>query len=635
MSGTDPVRPGHPRPGCQGLGSLLRCLRDSEAKRLELERKLIEYRKSDAYKMKLKHMKLKKYLKEIDDRHKGALLRNQSLLREFDRLEAHVKTSGSEMIQKMEAWYGREMKSTLPLQEGDLSAEGNKEEDHEKQMLRMGMQAGITTREAMPRGLYHPATVFMGHHKSASSAAGGLDMGQKPPKAVESSLVPDLPLCPLSLGGLGQKSRSTDSEGDASVEEALRHGDLATSEEGSKQLISSSSAPEEEQLHGNIPGPKSVLNDEGACKEVSQECSPELPVSTEEVMLSTPGVGQGRVSPAASCGPQAAEGPPLQPPPSPTMQEEPSISSVPDRVSGMLSGLSCALQLIEEVVVRISPQHRVLYQQLETMGTAELLSFCHRAGSLKEDDLEACEAVVLHQLQALFQSPLNRCLLPEETLDAGGRVVDEKQTRIDQQWDLDVLRALLSDHATFLRKHQVQLTGEVAEMFESLLVSGKEAQDGQALPVLREALPEECGDRSSIQSNESSCSLPSIPDTSREIKQAKHLPQLTSMGEQEVTSWCEDESREERAVKIPITGCDIGNNSSKTKESLEMHLESSSSSNERSLPVSRTETRKGIVPVIKSKAFWGESDDSSSEIEAALRPQTHSTGADEFDDFYD
>lgn len=56
-------------------------------------------------------------------------------------------------------------------------------------------------------------------------------------------------------------------------------------------------------------------------------------------------------------------------------------------------------------------------------------SFCNRAGSLKEDDLEECEAVVLHQLRALLQSALNGCLLPEKTLDAKGRAVDEKQTR--------------------------------------------------------------------------------------------------------------------------------------------------------------------------------------------------------------
>lgn len=54
----------------------------------------------------------------------------------------------------------------------------------------------------------------------------------------------------------------------------------------------------------------------------------------------------------------------------------------------------------------------------------------------------------------------------------------------------------------------------------------------QALPVLREALPEECGDRSSIRSNESSYSLPSIPNDGGEIKQAKHAPRLAGVGEQ-------------------------------------------------------------------------------------------------------
>ncbi|KAG2468636.1 KIZ protein, partial [Polypterus senegalus] len=38
---------------------------------------------------------------------------------------------------------------------------------------------------------------------------------------------------------------------------------------------------------------------------------------------------------------------------------------------------------------------------------------------------------------------------------------------------------------------------------------------------------------------------------------------------------------------------------------------------------------------IEHGAFWGESDDSSSDIEAALRPQTLSTYNDDFDDFYD
>ncbi|NXJ39916.1 KIZ protein, partial [Ciconia maguari] len=445
----------------------------SEAKRLELERKLMEYRKSDAYLMKLKYMKLKKYLKEIDERQKGALLRNQTFLKEFDQFEAHMKTSSSEMIQKMEAWYGREIKSVLSLQEGNLSAEGDKEEEHNEQMPRVGRQAGMSTGAAVPRGLYHPATVFMGHHTSAVSAARGLGMRQKPPQPTESRSAPDLPSCSPSLEGLGPESRSADLESDASVE--------------------------------------------GAVREESWESSAELPVpvSAEEVMLSGPGVPRGTASAGSwerGRDAHAAGGSPLQPPNPPAAQEEPSVSSAPD-------------------------------------------GFCNRAGSLKEDDLEACEAVVLHQLRALLQSVLNGGLLPEKTLDAK-----------DQQRDVDVLWTCLSNHALFLKTHQVQLTEEVAEMFESLLLSSKKAQDGQALPVLREVLPEECGDRSSIQSNESSYSLPSIPNDGGDIKQAKHAPRLAGAGEQ---------------------GWDSGDNSSKAKASQEMHSETSSSPNERSPPFSR------------------------------------------------
>ncbi|NXH65512.1 KIZ protein, partial [Hydrobates tethys] len=432
----------------------------SEAKRLELERKLMEYRKSDAYLMKLKYMKLKKYLKEIDERQKGALLRNQTFLKEFAQFEAHMKTSSSEMIQKMEAWYGSEIKSVLSLQEGNLSAEGAKEEEYNEQMPWVGRQVGISTGAAVPRGLYQPATVFMGHHTSAASAAGGLNVQQKPTQPTESHSAPDPPSCSPSLEGLGPESRSADLEHDASVEGAVRHGDLAASEEGSEQLISSASdpepaAPKEEQPRGSVPD----------------------------------GWERGRDA-------HTAEGSPLQPPNPPVTQEEPSVSSAPD-------------------------------------------GFCNRASSLKEDNLEACEAVVLHQLQALLQN---------------------------QQWDVDMLQTCLSNHALFLKTHQVQLTEEVAEMFESLLVSSKKAQDGQALPVLREVLPEGCGDRSAIQSNESSYSLPSIPNDGGEIKQAKHAPWLAGAGEK---------------------GWDSSDNRSKAKASQEMHLETSSSSNERSPPLSR------------------------------------------------
>lgn len=52
--------------------------------------------------MKLKYVKLKKYLEEVNERQKRALLRNQTFLNEFNEFEAHVKASSSELIEKME-----------------------------------------------------------------------------------------------------------------------------------------------------------------------------------------------------------------------------------------------------------------------------------------------------------------------------------------------------------------------------------------------------------------------------------------------------------------------------------------------------------------------------------------------------
>lgn len=50
-------------------------------------------------------MKLTKYLEEIDERQKRALLRNQTILKELNQFEAHMKTSSSELIQKMEVTF--------------------------------------------------------------------------------------------------------------------------------------------------------------------------------------------------------------------------------------------------------------------------------------------------------------------------------------------------------------------------------------------------------------------------------------------------------------------------------------------------------------------------------------------------
>ncbi|XP_035176915.1 centrosomal protein kizuna isoform X2 [Oxyura jamaicensis] len=601
----------------------------SETRRLELERKLMGYKKSDAYLMKLKYMKLKKYLEEINERQKRALLQNQAILKELNQFEAHMKTSSSELIQKME-WYGREIKSVLSLREGNLSARGD-EEEYNKQNPWVVRQTGIHSGTAMSRGLYHPATIFMGRHTSAAWS-----MQQKAPQAAESCSVPkpcshrqavpssdktdrclprvgsDMPCTNkpdkqdgkadalvrekmpitsrvalaessmhssltnfteyrnpaeyrlLSPSRVSVESRMADLNSDTSVEQeeeevACEH--LVASAEDYKQpipvaFLAEPSISEEDQE--SIPGPQDGLSNGQPSKTVSVDSSSKPLVCPGEGMLMPAGsrTWAGGTHPAEVSSPE---------PSSPcTAEEEPLGSLAPD-------------------------------------------GFCSQASSLKEEDLKAGETAVCHQPKVLLQSLWGGHPLPGNIPCAAHGAVE--QSRLDLPRDVDVLQAPLSSPTA----HCSLLKEEVAATFENLLVSEKEASDDQAPPLLREVLlGEECGDGSSIQSNESSYSLPSIPNDSGEIKQAKHSPRLDATGKQ---------------------GCDIGNDSSKTK-SQEMCSERSSSS-ERSGDLSRTEIRKGFVTAIKSKAFWGVSDDSSSENEAALHPQIHSTEADEFDDFYD
>ncbi|XP_062427328.1 centrosomal protein kizuna isoform X2 [Rhea pennata] len=699
-----PAAPG-PGPGPTALDGLLRRLRDSETKRLELESELIEYRKSDAYTAKLKYMKLKKYLKEIDERQKMAVLRNQTFLKEFNQFEAHMKTSSSEIIRKME----------VPL---------------------VARQAGINTGTAMSRGLYHPATIFMGRQMSAISSTEDFSIQQKSFQPTKSFSISDPHSCrqaaqssnvtdscvvqthsdmqclnkpdkidvetDLQMGEkmpvtsfissengrthclaiesntnnsrinlaeseksaklnllthqrLSPESRTTDLKSDSSsrsVKEAVTSEHFVGDEERSKQPVSLASTPEpivseKDHPQGSLPESEHNVNS-CASKQMGSDSSSDLTVSVteeDEIINATEPqqsledvyseMALKSVNSEQERHTHSVEHFSLQSSNLRTAEEEPSVSSAPEGNFLTFEGFSHLLQFIEDLVEMASPKCLALYQRGSTSAAKmeQLISSCNQTGSLKEEDLEACEAVVLHQLQGLLHSILNGCLLPEKTLDVKGRTMGENQIRSGQLLDLAILWACLSKHALFLKKHRVLLTDEVAKMFDALLISDKNVADAQALP-LREVLPEECEDRSSIQSNESPYSLPSILNNSGEIKQAKHAPWLDSVGtrEQEITSWCEDESKEENVVeKIPITG----GNSSGTKKRQEMSSEASLSSDERSRPFSRTESRKEMVTAIKSKAFWGESDDSDSEIEAALRPQTYNTEADEFDDFYD
>ncbi|NWX88952.1 KIZ protein, partial [Nothoprocta pentlandii] len=520
-------------------------------------------------------------------------------------------------------------------------------------------QAGINPGTTMSRGLYHPATIFMGRQMSGISSTEDFSTQQKscqPTKsfsisdpyscrqAAQSSNVTDscvvqtisdtrclnrsdkidvetnlqmgekMPVtssissengrtrCPaienntnnrqINLAAseksaeislpphqkLGPENRTSDLESDSSsrsVKAVVTSEHFGANDGRAKQPVPlvSTAAPiisKKEHPQGSLPEPECHAKTSNAA---SSDSSSDLTVSvTEEddvINATEPqrclGATHSEVTlEAVRSDQEGGTRPPerfsVQSPNLHPAEEEPSSGSAQEGDSLTLEGFSRLLQLVEDLVEMGSPRCLALYQRGSTSAAEmnQLISFCNEAGSLKEEDLEACEAVVLHQLQRLLRSTLNGCLLPETALDARGRPRREKQIRSEQQLDLAVLWACLSKHALFLKKHRVLLPDEVAKMFDTLLISEKKIQGAQALLLSREALPEEREDRSSVQSMESSYSLPSILQDHGEAEPAEHaLHRSDSLGarKREVTSWCEDESKEERVAEaIPITG---------------------------------------------------------------------------------
>ncbi|EDL28509.1 mCG130396 [Mus musculus] len=147
------------------VGQLQQALRDSEKKRLDLEDKLYEYNKSDKCRAKLKCAKLKKYLKEVCESERRAQVRNQGYLKKFECVQTYVEhlTTNTEKLQKLKTEYEAEVKRMRLLSKDSL---GMSDEDGAKDAV----QAGINSGTAMSRGLYQPATIFMGRQMSAISS---------------------------------------------------------------------------------------------------------------------------------------------------------------------------------------------------------------------------------------------------------------------------------------------------------------------------------------------------------------------------------------------------------------------------------------------------------------------------------
>ncbi|XP_069351646.1 centrosomal protein kizuna isoform X3 [Eulemur rufifrons] len=645
------------------LGHLQAGLRDCEKKRLDLEQKLYEYHQSDTYRVKLKYVKLKKYLEEICESEKKAHIRNQEYLKQFERFQAHVGqfTTNTEKLQKLKIEYETQTKKMHLLSKDSLGIESElKDEDREKVVV----QADSGT--SMSRGLYQPATIFMGRQMSAVSGIGDFSAEQKSPQPTKNFSIPD----PHSHQQTAQSSNVTDScvVQTSSDTQCLNKSDKINGKTslqiGEKTPVTAGVLSEEEQTHcleidSNTRHGKSNLSEGKKSAELHsplwERLSPEnrttdlkcdsshrsegsegeiltrKHIEVEEERASLP-VSAISVSEYCASENHLAHEDPKSQKPFREMQEEEEEES------------SCSSN---DLTVSISEDDLILKSPEPQPNPGDKIE--------GEDGIEALKLIHTEQERDALSTGKNNCIL--KTLSSADSKKESSTNSPTREFEQ-------APDSVLTREHLGQCVATSEEKDNSL----KE----EATALLKKALTEECEDRSSIHSNESSCSLPSILNDNSEIKEAKPALWLNSVRtrEQEVSNGCGDESKEESmTAKIPITetkayqllkkstiqdntnvtedkfqkasasvsqlsGLNFGSGTLKTKTTDKITSEASFLSREGS-PLSRHENKTKLLTHLKSKAFWGESDDSNSEIEAALRPRNPNTSIDDFDDFYD
>ncbi|XP_062379249.1 centrosomal protein kizuna isoform X2 [Sardina pilchardus] len=305
----------------------------------------------------------------------------------------------------------------------------------------------------------------------------------------------------------------------------------------------------------------------------------------------------------------------------------------------------------------------------------DVISRCQGKAALNGEPLQACGAVAVQQLQRLSWSTSKGCLLPWELVRANWDCTEQTRIRSCLPADSVPLWDRWLRHALLLRELDVLTCEEVLQVFTPALVQPNAPYTDKAEVLLRALFndaPLDLASAPSDNEDSSSAGLPSIVGDSADIHPARPAIQRPSLGlaAHGVQSGEEDSADQGSLESIPIRETkayqllkqsalqDRHWSSKVDKEELEDDEEEEDEEEGSSLepPGSlakarnrldwgrnstaqdssfrKEKTKAEALSAIQSKAFWGESEDSNSDIEIALRPQSWKSG-DDTDDFYD
>ncbi|XP_030052085.1 centrosomal protein kizuna isoform X2 [Microcaecilia unicolor] len=671
------------------IGSLQQRLRESERKRMELESKLFDASRLDMCRAHRRYVKLKQSLQEICEREKRARLRNQEFLRDFDQIEAQIMTlrASKQKLQNLKMlqvakqaginndtnmsrelyhpatiFMGRQMSATSSTehfstqQNAFTSTKTYSISDPYSFKLatkngRMTDSCVIETNSDI-QGLNNTEKVYgktswQISEKMPLTSTLSTENGRTPCSKIENStsiqsnLVeikqpasPNSQLQERLISENGTKDLKSSNIMSTMEEDALGYKNLVVTEDQdnlpSCMIHDSRSEPSLNKCHlleslsENNKNLETLwplqITEQLNKNSLDSDSSSDLTVSlsdTEEISATRPLQIQGeeeslpevlRSIPTENekeVEPNRGNSSPLCIISGLATEEGSLATSSTSQDCLSIQGFFHLVQSIEDMVLAIEPKCLELYKStnINTVKLKEIICLCNRTKALKEEDLETYTAVVLHQ------SMLNGCLLPEDIhIDSSG-VKDEKQMR---SWtDFSILWERLCKHAIFLKEYNILSKDVISETFGSLLMVPDNQENSKTKALLKRALEEERD--FPIHRSESLCSLSSTLNDNCEIKP-------------ENQAWCLDSNKTREQGLNPVSS------NSKTKVNNRTGSEASFSSCEES-PLLRNDDKWKEMNK-KSKAFWGESDDSNSEIEAALRPHNQDSDPDDFEDFY-
>ncbi|XP_034531174.1 centrosomal protein kizuna isoform X2 [Notolabrus celidotus] len=720
------------------IKTIQKSMHEREKRRLELERDLFAYSRSDKRISQIKCSKLRSYLKEICDREARAKMRNLELLRDMESMEISMKeyTPDHGPLQQQKTEYfkkvskivearkkkqqepdgkkneARHHQSSSPFHSakdftqpptvifmGHQTSRGSDAEAgttsvHSHQALHRSPNRSMHSRERLQSGLLKDFRVggeegagnrahlsddisgsndsldgcnFSDKHerrmpvlpsvRALTAAAGNVPFrsdDEQEPSPLMTLTRTEKELSPSSSSPMKAKNSSaehTESQEVAHQLTIMEHG-----EQGLSHLIPQTTFGKEAQ---DAPERSDSVSTPSSDVQLSESSVSDLSISlTQSELEEDPaeGVASDRRTTSGGNDDDNQHSPvsPMHSDGSKNIPQSKFEASVVTLGSLSQEGL---FNLLDHIEGRLYGEQTTELYRDSSIDARQLNRIISRA-DLNDEGLEACGAVILHELQRLSWSTAKGCVLSQNLVSAHQSCTEPNEISASLPPDAAQLWDRWFKHALLLKERRVLSTEGLVQLFTPLLLERHATYSHQAKVLLRTLVSrssEECPSAEDESDLSSSCGPPSLladgyvkparpvqkqhiqelqsteedsqdesPVESVPIRETKAYQLLKQSAMQERLQSSEEEEEEED--NDGLTGINHGHEEDLGRAKCSSHQD----------PYPRKEkTNSKALSALQSKAFWGESDDSNSEIEAALCPRPFNTNNDDTDDFYD